>query len=86
MVLHKHVDGEDTMLVNMTGPLINYHLGKWIGVIIRGSYQEAAEDPRWEYEPVFDFYPYMDPDSDCIVDGSSHDGKNYQENLDGQEQ
>ena len=43
IVFDKNVDGSDTRFYTMTGPLVNILLVKWIGVIIRGSYQEAAE-------------------------------------------
>ena len=54
MVLHKHVDGEDTIFATMAGPLAKNPLGKWLGVIIIGSYQAASEDIRWVHDPVSD--------------------------------
>ena len=54
MVLHNHVDGADTRSFTMVGPLMNNPLEKWRGVIRRGTYQSAAEDSRWAYEPVSD--------------------------------
>ena len=49
MVLCKHVDGADTIFTTMSEPLVKNPLGKWLGVIRRGSYQAASEDSRWEY-------------------------------------
>ena len=48
----------------------------------RGSYQAAAEDNRWAYEPVSDLWTDIDPDSDYIVDGSSDEGSKDQYKLD----
>ena len=52
VVLHKHVDGADTIFSTMAGPLAKNPLEKWLGVIIIGSYQAASEDIRWVYDPV----------------------------------
>ena len=46
MVLHKHVDEADTRFSTMEGPLEINPLDKWIGVIIRGTYQEVSDDIR----------------------------------------
>ena len=59
MVIHKHVDGAGTILFTMEGPLTNNPLGKWIGLIRRGTYQAAPEDIRWAYEPLSDLWPYI---------------------------
>ena len=37
MVIHNHVDGEDTIFVNIPGTLFNNPLGKCLGVIRRGT-------------------------------------------------
>ena len=71
MVLHNHVDGSDTRFSFMYGPLVNNPLVKWLGVIIRGTYQSASENRRWEYEPVYDLCPYIEAYSDSISDGSN---------------
>ena len=55
-------------------------------MIKRGSYQEASEDSRWEYEPVFGLWPDIYHDSESSVDGSSDEGIKYQDNLADQEQ
>ena len=86
MVLHKHVDGSDTRFSSMAGPLANNPLGKWLGVIRRGTYQSAPEDSRWEYEPVSDLWPDIEPDSNSRDDGSSDEGIKDQENPYDQEQ
>ena len=39
MVIHKHVDGVDTIFDTISGTLVNNPLGKYPGVIIRGTYQ-----------------------------------------------
>ena len=57
---------------------------KWLGVIRRGSYQAEAEDRRWEYVPVSDFWPDIDPASNSSVDGWSEVGRKDQEGLDDQ--
>ena len=49
MVLHKHVDGTDTIFSITAGPLYNNPLEKWLGVIRRGTYQADSEDSRWKY-------------------------------------
>ena len=49
MVLHQHVDWLDTKFYTMSGPLVNNHLGKYLGLIGRYSYQTAAEDIRLAY-------------------------------------
>ena len=54
MVLNKHVYGADTRFSTMKVPLANNPLEKWLGAIIRGTYQAASEDSRWTYEPVSD--------------------------------
>ena len=71
MIIHKHVSGADTIFFTMPGPLVNNPLGKWLGVIRRGSYQAAAEDSRWVYETVSDFWPNIYPDRNYSVDDSS---------------
>ena len=45
-------------------------LEKWIGVIRRGTYQAASEDSISEYEPVYNLWPDIEPDSDSCNDGS----------------
>ena len=47
LVLQNNLYGEDTILTTMSVPLVNNPLDRWLGVIIRGSYQEAAEYSRW---------------------------------------
>ena len=74
LVLHKHLYGADTRFSTMAGLLKNNTLEKWIGVIKRGTYQAASEYSRWEYEPVYDLWPYIDPASDFSDDGSSYEG------------
>ena len=86
MVLHKHVDGEDTRFFTMAGKLANNPLLKWLGVIRRGTQQAASEDIRWAYELVSNLWPDIEPDSDSRDDGSSDEGRKDQENPDDQEQ
>ena len=74
MALHKHVDGADTRFYTMVGPSANNSLGKWLGVIRRGTSQAESEDGRWAYEPVSDLCPDIEPDSESINDGSSDEG------------
>ena len=69
MVLHKNLDGAETIFATMKGPLENNPLEKWLGVIRRGTYQEESADSRWAYEPVSDLWPYIETDSDYINDG-----------------
>ena len=54
MFLHNNTDGVDTIFSTMELPLENNTLEKWLGFVIRGSYQESVKDIRWEYEPVSD--------------------------------
>ena len=82
MVIHNHVDGEDTKFYTMSGPLIKNPMGKCLAGIRRRSYQAAAEDSIWPYKPVSDLWPDIDPDSDSSFDGSSYEGSKYQDNLD----
>ena len=42
MVIHKHVDGEDTIFATIPGPFMNNPLEKWLGLIIIGTYQSSA--------------------------------------------
>ena len=70
MVIHKHVDGVDTLFSTMSGPLVNNPLGKWFGVIIRGTYRAASEDSRWSYQPVSDLWSDIKPGSDASADES----------------
>ena len=72
IVLHKNVNGSDTRFVAIAGLLVNNPLEKWLGVIIRRTYQAASEDSRWAYEPVPDLWPYIEPYSD-----NSNNGSNY---------
>ena len=46
MVLHKHVDGADTIFSTIAGLFANNQLRKWLGVIIIGTYQSTYEDSR----------------------------------------
>ena len=46
MVLHNHVDGADTRFSAMERTLAKNSLGKWLGVIRRGTHQAASEDSR----------------------------------------
>ena len=78
VVLHKYLDRSDTRFSTIKGPLLNNLLGKWLGVIRRGTYQAAYEDSRWAYEPVSGLWPYIDPDSDSSDYGSSYEGSKYQ--------
>ena len=68
----------------MEGTLVKYTLGECLGVIRRGTYQVVSEDRRWEYEPVSDLCPDLEPDSDCSYDGSSDEVRKDQDNLDDQ--
>ena len=86
MVLHKHVDGADTIFSTMAGTLANNPLGKWLGVIRRGTYQAEYEDSRWAYEPVSDLWLDIDPGSDSSNDRSGDEGSKDQDNTDYQEQ
>ena len=85
MVLHKHVDWEDTIISTMEGPLANNPLGKWLGMIRRGIYQASSEDSRWSYEPASDFWTNIEPDSDSSYGGSSDEVIKYQDNLEDKE-
>ena len=71
MVLHKHAYVTDTCFYTMSGTLVNNPLVKWLGVIRRGSYQAYYEEIRWEYEPVSNLWPDIEPYIDSSVDGSS---------------
>ena len=52
MAVQNNVYGADTRLFTMVGPLVKNPLGKWLEVIIRGTYQSASEDSSLEYEHV----------------------------------
>ena len=78
MLIHKHVDGVDTRFATMAGPLMDNHLVKWLGVIIRGTYQAASEDSRCAYEPVSNLWPDIEPYSDSSDDGSIDEVIKYQ--------
>ena len=80
MVPHKHVDGADTVFYTIARPLANNPLGKWLGVIRKGTYQ----DSRWEYDPVSDLWLDIEPDIDSSNDVSSDEGSKDQENPDDQ--
>ena len=86
MVLLNLVDGADNRLSTMAGPLMNNTLEKYLGLIIRGTYQAASEYSRWSYEPVSDSWLDIEPDSDSRDDGSSDEVSKYQDNPDDQEQ
>ena len=77
MVLHKHVNGVDTIFTTMSGTLVNNPLVKWIGVVRRVYYQVSAEYRRWEYVPVSYLWPDIDPDGYSSVDGLSVEGRKY---------
>ena len=68
MVIHKHVDRLDTIFSAISVPLVNNPLGKWFGLIRRGTYQAAAEDSRWSYQPVSDLWSDIKPGSDASAD------------------
>ena len=55
-------------------------------MIIRWNYQADSKDARWEYEPVSDLWPDIEPDNDSSDDGSSDEVRKYQDNPDYQEQ
>ena len=55
-------------------------------MIIRGAYQAASEDSRWEYEPVSYLWPYIEPDSDSSDCVSSNEGSKDKSKSDYQEQ
>ena len=86
MVIHKHVDGKETIFTTMSGLFPNNTLVKWLGVIRRGTYKSSSEDSRWAYAPVSDLWPEIEPNSDSRDDGASDEGGKYQENPDDQEQ
>ena len=71
MVIHNHLDEVDTMFSIMEVPLVNNPLFKWIGVIIRGTYQAEVEDSRWEYDPVSYLWPDVDTYGEYRDDGTS---------------
>ena len=82
MVLNRHAYGSDTIFTTMSGPLVNSPLGKCLGVIRRVSYQAPSEYSIWVYEPMYDLWLHIDPDSVSSVDVPSDEGRKYQENLD----
>ena len=77
MVIHKHVDGVDTRFSTMSVPSVNNPLVKCLGLIITGTYQAAYEDSRWAYELVSYLWPYGDPGSYSIDDGSISEERKY---------
>ena len=70
MVLHNHVNGAETRFSTMAGPLAKNPFEKWLGVIIRGTYQSASKDSRWAYEPLSDLWLDIEPASESSNDGS----------------
>ena len=86
IVTKKHVDGADNIFATTEEPLANNLLVKCPEVIIRGTYQEASEDSRWEYEPVYDLWQDIEPDSESSDGGSSDEGIKDQDNTYDQEQ
>ena len=86
MVLHKNVDGVDTIFVTMSVLLMINHIVKWFVLIIIGSYQASSEYIRWAYEPALYLWPDVETDSDSSYYGSSDEGIKYQDNTDGREQ
>ena len=77
MVLHKNLDGSDTIFAIMAGPLVKNPLVKCLGVIRRGTYQAASEDSRWAFEPASNLWPDIDTDGDFINDGSNNELSKY---------
>ena len=71
IVIHKHVDVEDTIFATILGPLVNNPLVNWLGVIIIWTYQAAAEGRRWSYEPGTYLYPDLYPGSESSDKGGS---------------
>ena len=61
-------------------------MGKWLEVIIIGTYQSEYEDSRWSYEKVPDLCPDVDLGSDSSYDGSSDELIKDQDIPDDQEQ
>ena len=84
LVLHKHVYGADNRFSIMAVPLMNNHLGKCLGFIRRATYQATSEDCRWDFKPVSDLWPYIDPDSYSSYYVSSDDISKDQYNPDDQ--
>ena len=82
MVLHKHVYGEESIFVPISVPLVNNPMGKFLGMIRRGTYQSLYEDSGWEHEPVSDLWPDIEPDSEYSSDVSSYEVIKYQDNPD----
>ena len=80
MVIHKNVDRVDNRFSTMEGPLVKNTMGKWLGVIIIGSYRGESEDSRWAYEPVSYLWSDIEPYSESSANGSSDEGIKYQEN------
>ena len=74
MVLHKNVDGAETIFSIMAGPLVNNNLDKCLRVIRIGKCLSSAEDIRWVYKPVSDLWTEKEPDNDSSVDVSSDEG------------
>ena len=70
IVLYKYVDVADTIFATMARPLSTNYLEKWLGVIIRETYQASSEDIIEEYEPVYDLWTAIYPDHDSSDDGS----------------
>ena len=81
MVPNKHVDGVDTRFPTMAVLLVKNPLGRWLRLIIKGTYQAASEDSRWAYKPVSGLRPDIDHDSDSINDGLIDEISKDQEKL-----
>ena len=82
MVLQKYVYGPGTIFYTISVPLLKDTMGKWLGVIRRGTYQAAVGDIRWAYELVSYLWPDVEPDSDSSDDNSGDDGSKYRPNPD----
>ena len=84
MVLHKHIYQVDTRFYTMEGTLVNSTMGKWLGVIRRGTFQAAYENSRWTYEQVSDLWPNLELSSNYSNYGSIDEGIKDQNILDDQ--
>eukprot|EP00978_Attheya_sp_CCMP212_P011561 scaffold28579_cov50-Attheya_sp.AAC.2 len=52
LIFHKMADGADARIGLMEGPLVENALEKWLGVVRRGAYVKAQDDPEWAFEPL----------------------------------
>ena len=79
LIFHKIADGTDTRFNMLSGALAENALERWLGVINRGAYKQAADDATWAFEPLASMWSDELPPEDDSSEEENDEGEDEDE-------